>query len=84
MTMDEVTWICTASAWEDSDCVVSIRPSFEPVWHDVPIGSCLSRRDAEIVARWLNEGGLSELWKIAENVERAKQNGEWPPTKEAQ
>jgi hypothetical protein len=68
--MNEIKWYCTASKWDDDDYTVSIRPEFEPVWHDVPIGPTLTEREANTVANWLNGGGLRDLWKIAENVQR--------------
>ena len=46
-------FIWEASAFEDDEYIVSVRPDWEKCWRSIPIGRTLSRRDAETVTDWL-------------------------------
>lgn len=52
---------CT-ELWEGDEYVVTIGPKNGRTWHTHgPVGMSMHRRDAEAVARWLNNGGLAAL-----------------------
>ncbi len=62
-------WVVSYHCWEGSDFVVSVRPVWEKVWRDVPVGGTLSEREAQRIATWL-QVAIAELWKIFGNVQR--------------
>jgi len=62
-------FIAEVSIWEHDEYIVVIRPVWEKFWKSLPIGYTLDKKDAKIIADWLNSS-LPELWKIFENVNR--------------
>lgn len=70
-----------ADIFDEGDWIVTVRPDYEKVWKDVPIGSTLSEKEAKIVARWLDTAqrelgilfhNLEVEAKMAEVVEESK------------
>lgn len=59
------------SVWDDSDYVVTIRPSYEMAWRSIPLGGVLSERQACLIAEWL-QGAMPTLWKIFQNVSKER------------
>lgn len=41
------------SAWDPGESIITVRPDWEKLWKDVPIGHTLSRRDARMIAQWI-------------------------------
>ena len=58
-------FVFKASAWEDAEYVVTVRPDWEKGWKSVPLGPTVSKRDAEIISRWLHfsEANLRTLFR---------------------
>lgn len=58
-----------ASLWDEGDYVVSLRPESAKAWEDCPIGCTLSRRDAEVIAKWLPTA-WADIRKLSSNLEK--------------
>jgi len=61
-------FIFEVSIWEHNEYVVTIRPEWESSWKSLPLGYTLDKKEAELIATWLNSS-ISDLFKIFKNVE---------------
>ncbi len=53
-----------SSPWDGGgDGIVTVRDKSDPQWKAFPVGILMGRKEAEIVARWLN-ASLPELLKV--------------------
>jgi len=54
------------SPWDDGTDIITVRPDWEKLWRCAPIGMCLSKRDAKIIAEWI-QGAYKEIEQIVKN-----------------
>lgn len=68
-------FIFDSGAWDGGgDGIISIRHKDDLPWKSLPIGPVLTYNEAKVVKQWLTEGGLTILWKIADNIVKDNEN----------